>query len=105
MFTFVDDEPVTVPDEDLTWQGSHTLAAKQCYLGLQDAARKARPSSKQPGARAGAIVHVLAMLGVCVLTSVKKLGKIKAILEKGWDRLEAERQQGSVIHDGHSRIW
>ena len=42
-----------------------------------------------------------AMLGVCVLTSVKKLGKIMAILEKGWDRLEAERQQGLVIHDGH----
>ena len=57
MFTFVDDDPVTVPDEDLTWQASHTLVAKQCYLGLQDAARKARPSSKQPGARAGAIGH------------------------------------------------
>ena len=42
-----------------------------------------------------------AMLGVCVLTSVKKLGKIMAILEKGWDRLEGERRQGSVIHDGH----
>ena len=56
---------------------------------------------KQPGARAGAIVHILAMLGVCVLTSVKKLGKIMVILEKGWDRLEAERQQGSIIHDSH----
>ena len=44
MFTFMDDEPVTVPDEDLTWQASHTLVAKQCYLRLQDAARKAASS-------------------------------------------------------------
>jgi hypothetical protein len=42
--------------------------------------RPGRPD--QAATRAGVIVHVLA-LGVCVLTSVKKLGKIKAILEKG----------------------
>jgi hypothetical protein len=50
LFTFIDDEQVTGLDKDLTWQASHVLASKQSYLGIQDAARKAHPSSKTPGA-------------------------------------------------------
>jgi hypothetical protein len=50
LFSFVDNERITGPDKELTWQASHTLAAKQSYLSVQDAGRKARPSSKQPGA-------------------------------------------------------
>jgi hypothetical protein len=88
LFTFVDDERVTGPDQDLTWQASHALASKQSYLGIQDAARKARPSSRTPGAWAGAIVHILASLGVCVLTSTKKWAKMKAILAKWWALLD-----------------
>ncbi len=41
VFTFVDDERVVGPNEELTWQASHALASKQSYLGIQDAARKA----------------------------------------------------------------
>ena len=69
---FDDDKRVGGPDEDLTWQASHKLASKQSYLGMQDAARKARLCSQQPGAWAGAIVQVVPELGVCVLTSVDK---------------------------------
>jgi len=87
VYSFVDDERVTGPDEELTWQASHVLASKQSYLGMQDAGRKARPCSQQPGAWAGAIVHVLPDLGVCVLTSVEKWTKLKAILQKWSDRL------------------
>jgi hypothetical protein len=96
-FTFVDDERVNGPDKDLTWQASHTLAAKQSYLGLQDASRKARPSSQQPGAWAGVIVHIMALLGVCVLTSVEKWAKMKSILEKWWVRLE-DRDAPELAH-------
>jgi len=71
VFTFVDDEQVVGPDEDLTWQASYALASKQSYLGIQDAARKARPCSQTTGAWAGSIVHVVDDLGVCVLTSKK----------------------------------
>ncbi len=67
LFTFVDDKWVTGADEDLAWQASHTLASKQSYLGIQDAGRKARPSSKTPGAWAGALVHVCVC--ECVLAS------------------------------------
>jgi hypothetical protein len=83
----VDDKRVTGADEDLAWQASHTLASKQSYLGIQDAARKARPSSKTPGAWAGALVYVLTLLGVCVLTLVEKWNKMKGILDKRWDRV------------------
>ena len=44
--------------------------------------RKARPCSKTAGAWAGAIVHVLDTLGICVLTSKEKWLKMKGILKK-----------------------
>ncbi len=59
MFTFVDNEQVVGPTKELMWQASHVLASKQSYLGIQDAARKARPCSQMAGEWAGAIVHVL----------------------------------------------
>ena len=90
VFTFVDDERVVGPTEDLTWQASHALASKQSYLGIQDAARKARPCSRTTGAWAGAIVHVLDKLGVCVLTSQEKWTKMKGILTKWKQRLNAK---------------
>ena len=90
MFTFVDDKHVTGPDEELTWQASHILASKQSYLGIQDAGRKARPSSKTPRAWAGAIVHVLPKLGVCVFTSNEKWAKMKGILGKWWNLVTSQ---------------
>ncbi len=82
LFTFVDNERVVGPTEELTWQASHVLASKQSYLGIQDAARKARPCSQTTGAWASAIVHIVDQLGVCVLTSKEKWAKMQGILEK-----------------------
>jgi hypothetical protein len=96
---FVDDEHVGGPDEDLTWQASHKLASTQSYLGMQDAARKARLCSQQPGAWAGAIVHVVSELGVCVLTSVEKWIKQKGILAKWWGRLRDGRGEKDIQLD------
>jgi hypothetical protein len=84
VFTFVDDERVTGPEAELTWQASHTLASAQSYLGVQDAGRKARPCSTSPGAWAGYVVHIAPELGVCVLTSREKWVKMKGILRK-WE--------------------
>jgi hypothetical protein len=58
IFSFIDDERVTGPDKELTWQANHVLVSKQSYLGIQDADWKVRPCSKQRGAWAGVIVHV-----------------------------------------------
>jgi hypothetical protein len=91
LFTCVDDERVTGPEEELTWQVSHVLASKQSYLGIQDAGtRKVGPSSKMPGAWAGAIMHVLPKLGVYVLTSNEKWTKMKGILGKWWNRVTTQ---------------
>lgn len=87
-FTFVDDERVTGPDEELTWQAGHCLACIQSYLGIQDAARKLRRCSQTPGAWAGAVVHCLPEHGVCVLTSPEKWNKLKGILKKWLELLE-----------------
>ena len=89
MLTFVDDERVAGPTRELTWQASHRIAAIQAYLGIQDAARKVRPCSQTPGAWAGAVVHIFQQLGVCTLTSEEKWGKLKKLLKKWLDLLEA----------------
>jgi hypothetical protein len=89
VFTFVDDEWVVCPTKELTWQASHAMALKQNYLGIQDATRNAHPCSQTTGAWAGAIVHVLDGLGVCVLTSQEKWVKMKGILTKWKTALDA----------------
>jgi hypothetical protein len=82
VFTFVDDKRVVGPTKELTWQTSHALASKQSYLVIQDTVRKARPCSQTMGAGAGAIMHILDKLGVCVLTSREKWLKMQGILKK-----------------------
>ena len=82
LLTFMDDERVVGPTRELTWQASHRLATIQSYLGVQDAARKLRPVSKTPGAWAGAVVHLIATLGVCVLTSEEKWARVREIVDR-----------------------
>ncbi len=82
MSTFVDDECVPGPDKALTWQASQMLVAKQAYLGISDASRKARPCTPALGAWSGSAVHVVEKLGVCALTLEEKWYRIKAILDK-----------------------
>ena len=83
--TFVDDERIFGPNQGLTWQAGRVLAAKQAYLGIIDAARKARECTPWAGAWAGSVVHVVPELGVCALTSEDKWIRMKRILEK-WDQ-------------------
>jgi hypothetical protein len=82
VFTFVEDEQVVGPTKELTWQANHALASKQSYLEIQNAVSKARTCSQTRGTWAGAIVHVLDKLGVCVLISKEKLMKMQGNLEK-----------------------
>ncbi len=82
---------------------SHVLAAKQSCLGIQDVGRKARPCGKQPGAWAGAIVHEVPDLGVCVLTSAEKWVKMRGILRKWWDLLN-DSKEGEDLRLSHKDI-
>jgi hypothetical protein len=99
----VDDERFTGPDKELTWQASHVLATKKSYLGIQGAGRNARPCSKQPGAWAGAIIHVLTPLGVCVLTSYEKWTKLRMMLKKWWALLTSgqKKKELRLSHKEH----
>ena len=89
IFTFMDDERVAGPTKELTWQASHRLAEIQSYLGVQDAARKVRPCSQTLGAWAGSAVHIFEQLGVCMLTPEEKWVKLKFLIGKWLDLLEA----------------
>ena len=88
LFTYVDDEQILGPSEELCWEASPTLTAKQAYLGIIDAACKFRPGIKTPGAWNGSVVHVLMTLGVCCLTSEEKWDNMKHIL-KDWHTILA----------------
>lgn len=88
LFTFVDDERPTGATEELCWQAGHRLGYIQTYLGVQDSARKVRPCSQKCGSWAGAVVHIIPNLGVCVLTSDEKWKRMKDILSKWLERLE-----------------
>lgn len=55
--SYVDDERVTGPTREETWAGSSKLAKLRAYLGLQDAARKRREPSQEPGPWAGVVAH------------------------------------------------
>ncbi len=99
VFSFVDDERVTGPDKELAWQASHVLTSKQSYLGIQDAGQKENPCSKQPGAWAGAIVHVLG--SVCSHFS-REVDKVEDDLEKvvGSTDSKERRGPGEAISQG-----
>lgn len=85
LFTFVDDERITGLSKELMWQAGHTLGAKQTYLCIQDAARKVGECSMTPRAWAGAVMHIVSELGVCVLTSEDEWAKLQVIIQKYLD--------------------
>ena len=53
---YVDDVRIIAATEELAWRCSSRMAKGLSWLGLQDAARKRRSPSKEPGAWAGATV-------------------------------------------------
>ena len=53
---YVDDLRVTAPTEDVAWECSSQIGKEATHKGLQDALRKRRKPSQEPGAWAGAVV-------------------------------------------------
>jgi hypothetical protein len=89
---------------------THTIASRINYLGQQDAPRKRRKISQQPGAWAGAMVTVQEAKGLYVTCSQQKWDKTKGIIHRildscpaggvTWklDRKTLERDRGFLIH-------
>ena len=55
---FVDDFRITGHSVENSWQAARQVAARLQYLGLQDAPRKRRPPSQEPGAWAGCVFRI-----------------------------------------------
>lgn len=92
VFIYVDDVRTVGPMEPECWQVWRMVASKLNWLGLQDAARKRRPPSQEPGAWAGSIVHS-SRGQVEVMVSQERWDKTKKII--GWIQ-EQLRDHGSV---------
>jgi len=54
---YVDDERPSGPTACEAWRASQRISSIQGSLGIQDAARKRRPPSQEPGAWAGSVCH------------------------------------------------
>jgi hypothetical protein len=57
MHTYIDDNRVTANDAEEAWRASSQIAKTCSSLGMQDAARKRRAPSAEPGAWAGTIIR------------------------------------------------
>eukprot|EP00978_Attheya_sp_CCMP212_P046181 scaffold377919_cov55-Attheya_sp.AAC.3 len=55
---YVDNTRVTAGSEEDAWRASCRVAKAAAWLGLQDGARKRRPSSQRPGPWAGCVAYI-----------------------------------------------
>jgi hypothetical protein len=107
VITFVDDS--TGYDSQSAWQVARQVASRFQYLGIQDAARKRRPSNQNPGAWAGCVFKISPnKIGKTV--TQEKWEKAKAIAEAIAEKVlsegllpdlchkELERQRGFLVH-------
>jgi hypothetical protein len=81
LFIFVDDLRPTGPSKKDAWLAARKAASTLNHLGIQDAPRKRRASSRSPGAWAGGVVRTTDD-GVFVLTSQEKWDKAKAFVNE-----------------------
>ncbi len=71
----------TGPSRRDAWLAARQAASKLNFLGIQDAPRKRRASSRSPGAWAGGVIKTTDD-GVFVMTSQEKWDKAKAQIEE-----------------------
>ena len=77
LFSYIDDYRNTAPSKVECWKGGHVVGCCFTYHGIQDAARKRREPSTEPGAWAGTIIHTDGDR-VLVLVSQAKWDKTKS---------------------------
>jgi hypothetical protein len=89
LFTFMDDFRPTGPNKKEAWLAGRRAASILNHLGIQDAPRKRRDTSRVPGAWAGVVVRTCGD-GVHVLVSQEKLDRAKAQLVEVREMLEKD---------------
>ena len=83
---FVDDERVHHSTQEGAWKAARQVASRECYLGIQDAARKRRPPSQNAGAWAGSILRTNG-IAVGKTVSLERWLKTKSIIGHWRDKL------------------
>lgn len=103
---YVDDMRPTGPTERECWEASQRISSMLGYLGNQDASRKRRPPSQQPGSWAGSDVHTDNGC-VSVLVSREKWKAMQDIIyrleaeltmNKGLDYKRLESDRGKLVY-------
>ena len=87
LFSYVNDYKNTTPSKQECWEGEHQVGCRLTFHGIQDASRKRREPSREPGAWAGSIIHTDGEK-VQVLVSQKKWDKTKAWVDWLFDQVE-----------------
>ena len=109
--TYIDDVRSGGPSEDICVDATHQVACRINYLGQQDAARKRRRVSQEPGPWAGAMVIAKPAEGLFVTCDQLKWDKTKSIISRWiqsrpedggveWllDRIQLEKDRGFLVH-------
>jgi len=91
LVTYVDDQRVSAPTKLDGWKASRRVASLNNFLGLQDAARKRRGPSQEPGAWSGSVIRTTND-EVAVLVAMEKwekgqsyVAELRAMWESGED--------------------
>jgi len=92
--SYVDDMRTCGNSKEEGRQASRTVAGTLNWLGLQDAARKRREPSREPGPWAGAVVSVEAEGGIYLSVTQERWDKGVEII--GW--IDKEVKGGDTIH-------
>jgi hypothetical protein len=95
--TFVDDLRASGYEQENAWQVSRQITARLQYLGIQDAARKRRPSLQSGGAWAGTIFEILPQT-ICKTVSQEKWDKGCTIVENLSARCQDRSHPANIGH-------
>jgi len=101
--TYVDDQRVSAPSDREGWRASRRVASINNFLGLQDAARKRRGPSQEPGAWSGSVIRTTND-EVAVLVSQEKWEKGQAYVSELRDMWAAGENQEGVRRGDRKRL-
>jgi hypothetical protein len=109
--TYVEDTRTCGGSLQDAWWASRVVASRLNWLGIEDAARKRRDPSQDPGPWAGSVVHISTNGAISLTVTQERWEKTKRIIlwieeeMKGSDTIEfktLERHRGFLIYVGRT---
>jgi hypothetical protein len=97
VITFVDDLRASGFDSENAWAVARQVAARLQYLGIQDAARKRRPSTQKPGAWAGCVFQI-SPDKIAQTVTQEKWDKARTIVQSIADKVLGDETEQHLNH-------